>query len=312
MKKCTYIILVLLLAVLNPLAAQEKPIITVLDFSVDGVSEAEMRSIINVLSSALFKGGVFTVIDVSQRENVLKEMEFSMSGCTNESCYLEVGKLLSAEGIVVGSLGKVGSRYVLSVKLLKTETAATVSTADGMYADLDKLLDGINEVALELGEPYRETAVTVEEPAPAVAEAAPEKPEKPVREKHAEPLSINIPAWVSVAGGLGCLGTGAYFLAISLPLFIDFIEARRAYRAAEDEATAEELYLAADTAWQAALAADVNTNLTIGAGLTAAGIGLGVLSAVLFFPKDKTEAPPVETAFLPVPGGMMLAFRVRY
>lgn len=307
MKKYPFIILVLLLAAMVPLTAQEKPIITVLDFSVDGVSEAEMRSIINVLSSALFKGGVFTVIDVSQRENVLKEMEFSMSGCTDESCYLEVGKLLSAEGIVVGSLGKVGTRYVLSVKLLKTETAATVSTADGMYADLDKLLDDIGNVALELGAPYGDTsaAAAEEEPAPAAAG-------KPVREKRTEPLSINIEAWASAAGAVGCLGTGAYFLAVSLPLFIDFLEARAAYRDAADEAAATTLYLEASAAWQAALEADVNTNLTIGGGLTAAGVGLGVLSAVLFFPKDKAADAPVETAFLPVPGGVMLSCRVRY
>ena len=306
MKRAILVAFFLVLVILQPALAQDKPIITVLDFSVDGVSEAEMRSIINVLSSALFKTGYFTVIDVSQRETVLKEMEFSMSGCTDESCYLEVGKLLSAEGIVVGSLGKVGSRYILSVKMLKTETAATASTADGMYADLDELLDDIAEVARQLGAPYAGEAAAVVEEVP-----LPE-PEEPVVEEPAEPLDINIPAWASAAGGVGCLGTGAYFLAVSLPDFINFLSARAAYRAAEDEATAAELYLEAEEAWQAALDANVNTNLTIGAGLTAAGIGLGVLSAVLFFPKDKAEEPPIEAAFLPVPGGVTLSFRVRY
>lgn len=295
MKKCTYIIFVLLIVVLNPLAAQEKPIITVLDFIGDSVSEAEMRSIINVLSSSLFKCGYFTVIDVSQRDNILKEMEFSLSGCSDESCMLEVGKMLSAEGIVTGSIGKVGSRYVLAAKLMETETAATVSTFDGLYNNLDDLMDGLPDVSLELAVPYGSGGAT----GGRVTETR-------------KPNNRLIFAWSSLSGSVVCLGTGAYFLAISLPLFIDFLEARAAYRAAEDEGIASELYLVAESAWQTALAADVNTNLTIGAGITAAGIGLGVLSAVLFFPKDKTEAPPVETAFLPVPGGVMLSFRVRY
>ena len=93
------IIVLLFLAVLVPAFTQDKPIITVLDFSTDGVSENEMRSIISLLSSALFQTQEFTVIDVSERERLLKELEFSVSDCTDESCLLEVGRMLSAEGI---------------------------------------------------------------------------------------------------------------------------------------------------------------------------------------------------------------------
>ena len=57
--------------------------------------------IISLLSSALFKTDVYTVIDVSQRQTILEELNFPMSGCTGESYLLEVGKLLSAEAIVV-------------------------------------------------------------------------------------------------------------------------------------------------------------------------------------------------------------------
>jgi hypothetical protein len=58
--------------------------------------------------------------------------------------------MLSAEGIVVGNLGKVGNRYILSTKLLETETAKTLSTADGFYDDLDILVDDIYLLANKL------------------------------------------------------------------------------------------------------------------------------------------------------------------
>jgi hypothetical protein len=109
-----------------------------------------MRSIISLLSSALFQTQKFTVIDVSERERLLQELEFSMSDCTDESCLLEVGRMLSAEGIVVGNLGKVGNRYILSAKLLETETAKTLNTADGFYDDLDALVDDIYILANKL------------------------------------------------------------------------------------------------------------------------------------------------------------------
>lgn len=144
------IIALLLLAVLVPAFTQDKPIITVLDFSTDGVSENEMKSIISLLSSTLFQTQQFTVIDVSERERLLQELEFSMSDCTDESCLLEVGRMLSAEGIVVGNLGKVGNRYILSTKLLETETAKTLNTADGFCDNLDTLVDDIYLLANKL------------------------------------------------------------------------------------------------------------------------------------------------------------------
>jgi hypothetical protein len=155
------IIVLLFLAVVGQAIAQDKPIITVLDFSTDGVSESEMKSIISLLSSALFQTQAFTVIDVSERERLLQELEFSLSECTDESCLLEVGRMLSAEGIVVGNLGKVGNRYILSTKLLETETAKTLNTADGFYDDLDALVDDIYALANKLA--------AVESEGPAVA-----------------------------------------------------------------------------------------------------------------------------------------------
>jgi hypothetical protein len=90
-----------------------KPTITVLDFSTESVSQSEMKTIISLLSSSLFQMNMFTIIDVSQRENILNEIRFSASGCTDESCMLEIGRLLAAEMIVVGSLSKIGSRSSL-------------------------------------------------------------------------------------------------------------------------------------------------------------------------------------------------------
>jgi len=71
MKKALFLFLLLLLC-LAALFSQDKPILTVLDFDTSEVSQAEMRSIISLLSSALFKTDYFTVIDVSQRDTVLK------------------------------------------------------------------------------------------------------------------------------------------------------------------------------------------------------------------------------------------------
>lgn len=130
--------------------AQDKKTITVLDFAASGVSEGEMRSVISLLSSALFQTGRYVVIDVAQRDKLLEEIEFAASDCTDESCQVEIGKLLAAEMVVVGSISRVGSKYVLATKMLDTESSRTESTADGIYADLDSLVEDTGSLARKL------------------------------------------------------------------------------------------------------------------------------------------------------------------
>ncbi|MBN2051273.1 MAG: hypothetical protein JW760_12545, partial [Spirochaetales bacterium] len=306
--------------VMSVFSQHEKPLITVLDFTVSEVSQAEMKSVIGLLSSALFKTNCFTVIDVSQRETVLKELEFSLSGCTDESCMLEVGKMLAAEAIVLGNISRVGSKYVFSAKMLETETARTLSTADGIFDNLDALLAGIAGVAGELSAPYGGTT-----PAAGGATAVGEEPAEAPK---AERKPANIPAISTLAGGLACVGAGSYFLAVSLPLLITFTEAQNAYEggsaAAGDDFTS--LYNAYEAARSAAVTGNANTNFIIGASAAGVGVGLGVLSAILFAkaPAGGTasgasavslgpaDAVPVVTGMIiPLPGATTLSFRVR-
>ena len=323
MKKIVLLAIIIIVLLLCPAFAEEKPIITVLDFTADGVSELEMKSIINYLSAALFKTGKFNVIDVSQRENILKELEFSMSGCTDDSCYLEIGKMLSAEGIVTGSIGKVGSRFLMTAKLLETETGSTISTSEGMYRDLDELLDDVFIAADELGSPYGKIAASkpAEDATAAIAEAAvPEAAEsgadtEAVSDTDAgtvqKPVTaINWPAWATAAGGAGALGTGLYFLISSLTLLDTYQTAETAYLASTDPAVTPDLYASLETARAAAV--NVNVNLPLGIGLSAAGVGLGILSAILFLVDDTEEKPLVQVAINPVPGGMLLGFSMSY
>jgi TolB-like protein len=161
-KKALYI---LLLLISLSVFAREKPIITVLDFTTDGVSKGKMRSIITFLSSALFKTDKFVLIDIHERDSLLREMEFSMSGCSEETCLLEIGRLLSAEYIVTGNIGRVGSRYLLAIKMLETETGRTMSSVEGIYTTIDEIVDDLYNLASGLARIEREDiAVDTEEP----------------------------------------------------------------------------------------------------------------------------------------------------
>ena len=272
------VLLVSLLSAGLTAAEDDRPVITVLDFSTEGVAEGEMNTIIYLLSSALFQTGRYTVIDVSQRQAILKEIEFSVSDCSDESCLLEMGRMLSAEVIVVGNIGRVGTRYVLSTKMLETETARTLNTADGIYRDLDVLLEDIEHIAGVLA---GITTAGVEEEDPS-EDAAVRKP--PVSPRKAA-------AYGTLAGGVGMLGAGSYLFISALSYILPMNRALEDYNLAESGTEQEFTVLYDDYLGKYNVAMDRNANARFAAGLILGGTGLvlGGVSIVLFLTSDKSS-----------------------
>jgi len=213
-KNNCFILFLVLVAAFS--TAQDKQTLTVLDFQTNNVAESDMKSIISFLSASLFETDRFRVIDTTQRETILKELEFSASGCTDEECQLEIGRLLSAEIIVVGDIAKVGNRFVFTARMIATETSETSSTAKAVYQSLDDLIDGMTVFAAELAG-IAEAAVMEEPQEPAdepdlPVEKVPEaEPETAPKEK--APLSLSrIAAWSTLGIGVAVAGTGGYLI----------------------------------------------------------------------------------------------------
>ena len=236
MRKVFLIVLIILTSAVSVFSQDSKPIITVLDLVTEDVSESEMNVIINRLSSALFQTEKYTVIDISQRQQILTELEFSLSGCADDSCMLEVGKMLSAEAIVVGSLGRIGSRIAVSVKMLETESGKTLSTADEIYQDIGELVDDVPALAAKIAGLKGNTFFV--------------KPEKD------EPDTLSILAWSSAGAGILSTGAGIWLLAVSIPYIVEYNNALDAYESGSAGDDFDALRTARDEAWQAAVDAN--------------------------------------------------------
>ena len=291
MNRKVLFLLILVCSGLTSIFSQEdKPIITVLDFATEDVSKSEMGVIINRLSSALFQTDKYTVIDVSQRQQILNELEFSLSGCADDSCMLEVGRMLSAESIVVGSLGRIGGRIAVSLKMLETETGKTLATADEIYDDINGVVDGIPTLAAKLAG-LQDNYFAV----------------NPVTE---EPDILEIAAWGSMGAGIVAAGAGVFLLAVSLPYITAYNDALTAYESAAAGADFDALRTARDAAYQDAVDNSAEANFIGGIAAIGAGVLFGAASAVLFMTPDSPA--DVEAALLPYPGGTMLSFTLSY
>ena len=115
------------------LYAQQKSRVAVLPFTAVEVSPSEAKVVASLFETALVKTGVYNVIEQNQIADILKAQAFSLSGCTDDACAVEVGKLLAAELIVLGEISRVGGQYIATAKLIDVGLGRNVN-ADSVTA----------------------------------------------------------------------------------------------------------------------------------------------------------------------------------
>ena len=149
------------------LFAQKKNI-AVLQFDAENVSTSEAKILTNRLNDELFNFGKFTVIERAQIEPVLEEQGFQQSGCVSSECAVEAGKLLGVDQIVTGSIGKIGSYYTVSARMIDVQTGEVLKNSSrDISGSIDLILRNTMKVlAAELSgirvkkapQPKKETA----------------------------------------------------------------------------------------------------------------------------------------------------------
>ena len=95
--------------------------IAVFDFSNNGLSNNEVLTLTDRLRTELVRVSDYKIVERSKIDEILKEQKFQLSGCVDE-CLLEVGKMLGANNIIIGSFGKVDNIYTISARMVDAET----------------------------------------------------------------------------------------------------------------------------------------------------------------------------------------------
>ena len=158
--------LAILLLLFSFVSAQET--IAVIEFEGLGISQTEAKALTNRLRDELVNTGKYTVIERGKMEEILKEQAFQQIGCTSDECAVEVGKLLSVEGIIIGSISNVGSVYSVSARIVSVESGEITKSAIYDYqGSIDDLLTiGMRYVSELLFSDVSTTFESVTEPEP--------------------------------------------------------------------------------------------------------------------------------------------------
>jgi TolB-like protein len=133
-----------------PSAARAK--VAVLDFKNNGLLQGDAAVLVDLLSSALARTPRFQILERSNIERVMREAQFAKSDAADQSSQLQIGKMLAADYVVVGSVARVGSRYIMDARIVAVITGETERSSSVVRNSLDELIDGIKSVAAELGQ----------------------------------------------------------------------------------------------------------------------------------------------------------------
>lgn len=105
-----------------------KKIIAIVDFEVIKGREKEAgRVTLEGLTSALIDSGHFTVVERSKLKTIMNELELSLSGVTKETPEKVIGKLLTADIILTGTLADIEGAWDINLRLVNVRTGEAMA-----------------------------------------------------------------------------------------------------------------------------------------------------------------------------------------
>jgi len=142
---------VLLLGSITAKAQDEKLRVAVFDptSSSLAIDEGTRDAIRELISSTFVNTGNYNIVERSLLQQVMKEQKMSNTDAFDESQATELGKLVGANKVVLSVVSLVGSRDMLSIKLIDVQTA-TIDQQKAKVFDANNLLDVVEPLTTEL------------------------------------------------------------------------------------------------------------------------------------------------------------------
>ncbi|MBI4802151.1 MAG: hypothetical protein HY796_06470 [Elusimicrobia bacterium] len=124
--------------------------VAVADFIGKNVSQADASIVADFLRTELVNTGLFNVMDRNNMDTVLAEQKFQASGCTEQQCAVEMGKLLNVKQMLVGSLSKLLDSYYITVNMVDVETGKITASYGSDAVSSRELKDACKKIVEKL------------------------------------------------------------------------------------------------------------------------------------------------------------------
>ncbi len=95
--------------------------IAILDLKGNNVSNIIASTVTDLITADIVNTDLFDVVEMEQIDKILKEIGIQQSGCSNQSCAMQVGKRLSAKKILLGEVSKIGNSIIITIRFVDVE-----------------------------------------------------------------------------------------------------------------------------------------------------------------------------------------------
>jgi len=140
--------------------ASKKTRLAVLDLQAVNIPESTSIAVTETLSTELVNTGMFQLLERAQIAKILNEQGLQQSGITDSKNAVEAGKMLNANRVLIGSVSKLGTKYIINVKIVDISKAkiefAAKESAEG-EEDLIRACENLTNTLV-----YKITGVKIE------------------------------------------------------------------------------------------------------------------------------------------------------
>ena len=145
-------------------AAWAVPSIAVADFDSIGCDASVGTAVAEIIRTEMAGGEGLRVIERSRLEDVMAEQALATSGAVDERDAVQLGALLGADFIGVGSVSLLGDTYTVSGRIVAVATGEVVAAETESCDREDRLVNLAREMAEEARNILAERAVAFENP----------------------------------------------------------------------------------------------------------------------------------------------------
>jgi len=128
----------------------EHPAIAIVDLEAKRCGQDLADACSEILRTEIINTGKFRVIERAQLARVMEEHAFQLSGLVDADTVAELGKLVGADFVALGSLSAIGETYTISLRFINVETAEATLGKTETTANESGLPDVCRRLAGEL------------------------------------------------------------------------------------------------------------------------------------------------------------------
>ena len=151
-------ILLLFTIIASPLYSETKIRVAVMDLKASGVSQRTSKAVSNIIRTEMINLKRFVVIERAQMDQILSEQGLQMTGCTDQECAIEFGKLLSAKKMLLGEVSSTGTDVIITVRLVDVEKGVAEFAASEKAESKDTIDIASKKLAIQLSDKIQESS----------------------------------------------------------------------------------------------------------------------------------------------------------